>query len=67
MSRVNVGRRVKKRRISLGLTQFQLADSVGMAQDHLSSIETGRRGNLTLDTLRRLSKGLKCSIGDLVD
>jgi transcriptional regulator with XRE-family HTH domain len=41
-----------------GLTQLQLAQSSGIAQDVISSIETGRVKNPTWRTVRRLSLAL---------
>lgn len=41
MNKELVGRRIKKARISAGLTQKQLADKVGVVQNYIGMIERG--------------------------
>lgn len=54
----NIGRKIRQARIQSGLSQKELAFSVGMKQPDISMIEEGKK-NLTLDTLTRLCKILK--------
>lgn len=53
-----LGRRIKRLRAHLGLTQDALAERVQISPKYLSNIERGRE-NPTLDTLLRLAKSLK--------
>jgi transcriptional regulator with XRE-family HTH domain len=53
-----IGRRIKRLRSRLGLTQDQLAENVHISPKYLSNIERGKE-NPTLDTLLRLTKSLK--------
>jgi len=53
-----LGRRIKRLRSQLGLTQDALAERVQISPKYLSNIERGRE-NPTLDTLLRLARSLK--------
>ena len=53
-----LGRRIKRLRTRLGLTQDTLAEQIRISPKYLSSIERGRE-NPTLDTLLRLARSLK--------
>lgn len=56
---MSLGKRIKERREALGLTQKQLAEIIGLAQQSLQGIESGR-----VDNPRRLdniAKGLDCT------
>ncbi len=55
--RRELGRRVLKRRIELGLSQKALAEKVGTSQNRIYLIEAGE-ANPTLDTLERLASAL---------
>ena len=54
---VVVGYKIKQKRVSLHLSQEELADRVGIDQSDLSKIEKGI-ANLTMKMLVRISKGL---------
>lgn len=54
---VNLGRLFKEARLERGLSQKQVALSIGMRQPDISKIEEGRI-NMTLNTLMRLCKVL---------
>lgn len=62
---VEVGKRVRERRISLKLTQNQAADACGVPQTLIFSTEAGLQ-NLTLKTLAKLAKGLETTERDLM-
>ena len=49
--------KVRRRMNDLGLTQKQLADSLGCSQQHISVLLNGRV-NMTLETLAKLEKAL---------
>lgn len=56
--RMNVAQQIKKIRIKIGYTQQDMADKLGVIQQFVSKLETGRE-NLTLDTLRRIADVLE--------
>ena len=60
----SIGERLKHLRKSRGLTLRQLAGLAHVPQSTLSSVETGARtgGKLTLDTGKRLARGLGISL-----
>jgi transcriptional regulator with XRE-family HTH domain len=58
--------KLKALRTAHGLTQVQLAKKMKMKQAYIAQLETGVEANPTLDTLRRLAKALKVSVGELV-
>jgi len=59
--------RIKRRRRELGLTQEELAKRAKIRQSHLSAIERGASRTVTVDTLTKVARALKCKIGALVD
>jgi DNA-binding XRE family transcriptional regulator len=65
--RTELGRRVRKRRRDLDITQAQLAEASGVQQSHISAIERGRAFDLRAETLWRLARSLGCSMDDLME
>jgi transcriptional regulator with XRE-family HTH domain len=57
---------LKALRTARGLTQVELAIKMKMKQAYIAQLETGVEANPTLDTLRRLAKALKVTVGELV-
>lgn len=57
MTHKNVGNKVKELRTSMGMTQAQLAELVGIARVSIVSIETGRFIP-TIETALHISKAL---------
>lgn len=55
---------LRRRRKELGLTQEDVADSLGIVARQYQKIESGKT-NLTLRTLVRLSVALQVDLGDL--
>ena len=55
----SVGQQVKQIREMLGMTQSQLARRTGMQQSAIAEIESGKRRDLRLSTINRLSAGLE--------
>lgn len=53
-----LGKRIRRLRDRLELTQDELAEAVGLNPKHLSNMERGKE-NPTFDTLLRLAKALK--------
>jgi transcriptional regulator with XRE-family HTH domain len=63
-----VGKRIRARRVTRGLSQAQASCAIGaQAQGWWSSIECGRAGNITLRSLRAIAEVLGCTVGELVD
>jgi putative transcriptional regulator len=58
MTHKHVGNKVKELRTSLGMTQAELAELVGVARVSIVSIETGRFIP-TIETALRISHALK--------
>lgn len=63
--RVLVGSNVRRCRLSLGMTQEELAEAAGLSQQYISGLERGRR-NPTVVTLWELSRPLKVEPADLL-
>ena len=59
------GNRIRQLRKAAGLTQEQLADRTGFAQDRISNYENGRRP-LRLAEMRVIARELGCSPADLL-
>jgi len=60
-----IGARVRKRRKELGLTQQELAGTLGIGATNLTHIENGEQ-NLTIRTLAKLADALGTTVGELV-
>ena len=60
-----VGQNLRRARKAKGLTQEQLAERTGFAQQHLSELETGQ-GNPTVVTLYELAQVLDVTVAMLV-
>jgi transcriptional regulator with XRE-family HTH domain len=60
-----LGERVRAQRLSLGLSQEQLAELAGLNRNYVGGIEQGRRSVGTVN-LVRLAVALKLDPGDLV-
>jgi transcriptional regulator with XRE-family HTH domain len=60
--------KMKARRKALGFNQGEAADAAGFAGgvSQWSDIETGRKANVTLDTLARIATALQCDARDLI-
>lgn len=59
------GRRVRRRRHALGLSQLAFSDVVGLHFTYISDVELGRR-NVTLETILRLAAALGIDPAELV-
>ena len=56
---------IKKTRLEKGLTQQQLADAIGVKQQHIQRWESGKFKPKT-DKLVLIAKALNCEITDLI-
>jgi transcriptional regulator with XRE-family HTH domain len=54
-----VGRRIKVRRVELGMTQAELAQKLSVGQSNLSYIERGER-DVSVSLLEEIAIALKC-------
>lgn len=52
--RMSVAKQIKDIRLQLGFTQTEMAKKLGVIQQFVSKLETGRE-NLTIDTLKRIA------------
>lgn len=63
---MNIGDRIKERRLELGMTQEELADKVGFkTRASVSRLEGGDR-NIPLSKLKKLSEVLETTVGYLM-
>lgn len=60
-----IGKRIRKRRKELKLTQDDLADRSGLSQSFLTCVERGEKG-LGFDSIIKVSRGLEVSIDYLL-
>ena len=60
-----LGRRIRARRLELGLTQQELADSSGLHRTFIGFVERGER-NLAILNLRLIATALRTPIEDLL-
>ena len=60
-----LAKQLKRLRAARGLSQEALAQKAHVSRGYLARIELGRH-DPTLSVLRRLAKGLRVSVGDLV-
>ena len=64
--RKKFGRRLKKIRKELKLSQDELAKKSGLHRTYIGSIERGYQ-NISLENVYKLAKALKMNLKDLVD
>ena len=57
-----LGDQVRQTRLALGMTQQQLGERSGLAQNVIAAIENGKRENMTLPTIYKLAAGLNCQL-----
>lgn len=62
---MNIGKRIKERRVELGLSQAELGKRLGISKGAISSVETGKE-RLTLDRLARYADALSLSREELI-
>lgn len=58
------GKRVRERRLALGLTQQELADCASLHRSYIGEIELGRR-NVTLKSAVKIARALQVDIAFL--
>ena len=60
-----VGLRIRVRRTELELSQWDLANALGLSQGQISHIENGAR-SVSLETLEAVARALQCEPADLL-
>ena len=55
-----IGEQIRGVREALGMTQRQLAERSGLHQSVVAEIESGKRKDLCLSTVKKLAMGLNC-------
>lgn len=58
-----VGRRVRELRKTIGISQEELADMVGLDRTYITSVECGKR-NISIVNIEKLANALKVSLKD---
>lgn len=56
---------MRKKRLQMGLSQDNFADTINMHRAYYSALERGEK-NLTLATLHRVAQGLGVTMSDLL-
>ena len=62
---MDIGERIKKKRLSLKITQQELAEALGLTAQHISAIEQNKRSP-SLNMLAKLAENLGVSTDYLV-
>ncbi len=63
---MNIGEIIKRRRVTVGLTQVELSKKSKLSQSQISQVEQGINENITIGNLRNIAKSLNCSVIDLL-
>jgi len=58
----SLGKKIKRKRLELHLTQAELAEMVGVSQRAISRIESDKEQDMMLSTANGLSKAFNCNI-----
>ncbi len=62
---VLLGKAIRERRVSLGISQEELATRAGLHRTYVSDVERGIR-NITIGALHILASGLQTNLKDLI-
>lgn len=62
---ITLGKRIKKARNEVGLTQEKLAEKVKVSTTHIGLVETGRR-HASLKTLQKIASAINVKVKDLL-
>lgn len=65
-SKTNLAKKVKQLREKLGLSQEKLARLADVSNNTIINIEAGKQDNPTIDTLKKVAKGLGVSVEELI-
>lgn len=64
---IDIGQRIKKLRLSKGLSQAEVADSCRISQSAYAKIESGKTKNITIDIGKLIAEFLEVSFVELFD
>lgn len=56
---------IAKKRLSIGISQRDLAEKVGVTDSAVCQYETGKRSP-SIETLKKIAEVLGCSVDDLI-
>jgi transcriptional regulator with XRE-family HTH domain len=62
-----LGKRIRKYRKKLGISQDTLSKKAGLAFHTIAKIETGATPNPTVDTVRKIADALDIGVEDLIE
>ena len=65
MELVELGKRIRKYRNKMGISQEDFALLIGMDRTYYSSVENGKH-NITIMNLKKISDGLKITLSELL-
>mgnify|MGYP001620077702 FL=1 len=65
-SKTNLAKKVKQLREKLDLSQEKLARLADVSNNTIINIEAGKQDNPTIDTLKKVAKGLGVSVEELI-
>jgi len=60
---IKFGKKVRERRVELGLSQEELASRAGVHRTYIGMIERAEK-NITLENIQKVCKALNLKIGD---
>ena len=63
---VKFGKKVRKRRLELGLSQEELARKASVHRTYIGMIERAEK-NITLENIEKIAKALAVSLSELMD
>lgn len=65
-SKNNIARIVRRSREKLGISQEKLARLADVSNNTIINIEAGKQDNPTIETLKKIARGLNIPIEDLI-
>ncbi len=65
-SKNNIARMVRRSREKMGISQEKLARLADVSNNTIINIEAGKQDNPTIETLKKIAKGLNVPIEDLI-
>lgn len=63
---MNIGQKIKKARIEMGLTQQELGDIVGVQKSAIAKYENGRVVNIKRSTMQKIASALNMRPSEMI-
>lgn len=60
-----MGAKIRERRLSMRMSQAELAEKAGISRQMLSLIETGKIENLTLNMMKAIASALDSTVEEI--